>query len=114
MAKGGSVMQDLVLRRDEVRNECQRSRRPGDESLLQWVKTEHYRLHCAEGWPDSSYKEAVLAAIRSVLERLEKAGIEPSDSLACTVCATRRNKASKVLAFPSRPKGAPVIVKPAA
>ena len=106
-------MEDLVLQSD-VPSECERSRWPGDESLRQWVRTEHHRLHCVEGWPDSPYKEAVLAATRSVLERLETAAIEPLDSWACMVCATRRNQARKVLVFPSRPKGSPVIAKPAA
>ena len=105
-------MEDLVLQ-SEVRGECKRSRRPGDDSLRQWVKTERYRLHCVEGWPDSPYKEAVLASTRSVLERLETAAIEPFDPLACMVCATRRNQARKVLRFRSRPKGSPEIMKPA-
>ena len=72
-------MQNMVLK-SELRWECERSQRPGDETLRQWVKTEHYRLHCAEGWPDSPHKEAVLAAARSVLERLEAATIEPFES----------------------------------
>lgn len=105
------VMENLVPQ-FEVRTEW--PRRPGDASLRQWVKTEHYRLHCVEGWPDSPYKEAVLAASRSVLERLEVAAIEPLDSLVCMVCAARRNQASKLLMFPSRPKASPVIMKPAA
>jgi len=54
-------MENLVLQSD-VPSECERSRRPGDEGLRQWVRTEHHRLHCVEGWPDSPYKEAVLAA----------------------------------------------------
>ena len=48
-----------------------------DEQLEQWIKTEHYRLHCAERWPDSDYKEAVLAAIRSTLNTLEAASLAP-------------------------------------
>ena len=106
-------MEDLVLK-SEIRSACERSPRPGNESLRQWVKTEHYRLHCVEGWPDSPYKVAVLAAIRSVLERLEAAAIEPFDSLVCMVCATRRNQARNVLMFPSRPERSPVTMKPAA
>jgi len=98
----------------EVRSEGERSRRRGDDSLRQWVKTEHHRLHCAESWPDSPYREAVLAATRSVLERLEAAAIEPSDSAVCMVCATRRNQTRKVLMFRSRPKASSVVVKPAA
>jgi len=42
-----------------------------DEQLEQWIKMEHYRLHCAKRRPDSGYKEAVLAAIRSTLNTLE-------------------------------------------
>jgi hypothetical protein len=48
-----------------------------DEELEQWIKMEHYRLHCAERWPDSDYKEAVLAAIRSRLSTLEAASLAP-------------------------------------
>jgi len=106
------VMENLVPQ-FEVRAECARPRRPGDASLRQWVKTEHYRLHCVEGWPDSPYKEAVLAASRSVLQSLE-ADIEPLDSLVCMVCAARRNQTRNVLMFRPRPKASPVIMKPAA
>jgi len=35
-----------------------------DEQLEQWIKLEHYRLHCTERWLDSDYKEGVLATIR--------------------------------------------------
>jgi len=112
MARGGS-MQNMVLK-SELRRECERSQRPGDEALRQWVKTEHYRLHCAEGWPDSPYKEAVLAAARSVLERLEVAAIEPFESPICMVCATRRNQNRNVLMFRSMPKASAAVMKPAA
>jgi hypothetical protein len=47
------------------------------QQLEQWIKVEHYRLHCAEGWPESDYKEAVLAAIRSTLNTLEAASLAP-------------------------------------
>jgi hypothetical protein len=50
---------------------------PTDEPLEQWTKMGHYRLHCAERWPDSDYKEAVLAAIRSTLNTLEAASLAP-------------------------------------
>jgi hypothetical protein len=46
-----------------------------DELLERWTKMGHYRLHCAERWPDSDYKEAVLAAIRSTLNTLEAASL---------------------------------------
>ena len=48
-----------------------RQLRPADKHLEQWIKVEHYRLHCAEQWPESDYKEAALAAIRSTLKALE-------------------------------------------
>ena len=38
--------------------------------LKEWVAMEHYRLRCVVRWPDSSYKEVVLASIHSTLERL--------------------------------------------
>jgi len=79
----------------------------------QFWRQEHYRLHCAENWPDSPYKAAVLAAVHSALERLEATATEPFDPPACMVCATRRPPAS-VIIFPSRPKGSPDVWKPAA
>lgn len=81
-------------------------------SLRQSIKTEHYRLHVAEEWPDSPYKEAVLAAARSALERLEAAAVEPLEP-ACMVCGARRTGA-KVLVFPSRPKDPSAALRPAA
>jgi|SRR5579862_1909502 len=51
-----------------------------DQELEQWIKTEHYRLHYVERWPDSDYKEAVLAAIRSKLNTLEAASLAPVTS----------------------------------
>jgi len=79
----------------------------------QFWRQEHYRLHCAENWPDSPYKAAVLAAVHSALERLEATATEPFDPPACMVCATRRPPAS-VIIFPSRPKGSLDVWKPAA
>lgn len=69
-----------------------------DQMLRQWVRMEHYRLHCAESWTDSPYKVAVVAAIHSALERLEAA----SGPLDCTVCALRKKTTARVLMFPSR------------
>jgi hypothetical protein len=37
---------------------------------------EKYRLECAQRWPDSPYKEAVLKAIHSTLEHLEDRSAE--------------------------------------
>ena len=105
-------MQSMV-QESSARGDCERSGWSGTDSLRQSVKIEHYRLHCVEGWPDSPYKEAVLAASRSVLQSLE-ADIEPLDSLVCMVCAARRNQTRNVLMFRPRPKASPVIMKPAA
>ena len=78
---------------------------PANKTLGGWINVEHYRLHCVEGWPDSPYKEAVLAAIHSSLERFTAAApFEPK----CMVCATRRAE-SVVLQFPSRSQRSPEI-----
>ncbi len=84
-----------------------------NESLRQSVRTEHYRLHCAETWPDGPYKEAVLAAVRCALERLQGAGVEPFDPTACMVCANRRTR-PRVLVFPATPSNSFVTMRPAA
>jgi len=36
----------------------------------EWIMGEHHRLNIVERWPDGPRKEAVLAAIRSTLDRL--------------------------------------------
>jgi hypothetical protein len=69
-----------------------------NKMLGRWISMEHYRLHCVEAWADSPYKEAVLAAIHSSLERFKATA--PSEPK-CMVCATRRTE-SVVLEFPSR------------
>ena len=74
-----------------------------NESLKQSVRLEHYRLHFAETWPDSPYKDVVLAAIRHKLERFEAASSAPSERPICMVCASRNAK-SAVLHFPSGPQ----------
>ena len=35
-----------------------------------WLAMERYRLQCAEAWPDTSFKRATVAAIRSAMEAL--------------------------------------------
>jgi hypothetical protein len=84
-----------------------------DEQLEQWIKMEHYRLHCAERWPDSDYKEAVLAAIRSTLNTLEAASLAPVEQPGCTVCASLRAPAL-VLELPSRSQSPAAITRLAA
>jgi hypothetical protein len=60
--------------------------RPAEKHFDQWIKVEHYRLHCAEQWPESDYKAAVLAGIRSTLKTLgatSPASIEQPRSMVC-------------------------------
>jgi hypothetical protein len=40
------------------------------EMKNRWLAMEHYRLQCAELQPDSPYKRATVAAIRSAIESL--------------------------------------------
>jgi len=84
-----------------------------DEQLEQWIKTEHYRLHCAERWPDSDYKEAVLAAIRSTLNTLAATSLAPLEQPGCMVCASLRAPAL-VLELPSRSQSPAAIMRLAA
>ena len=84
-----------------------------NDKLGQWIKVEHYRLHCVERWADSPHKQAVIAGIRSALERLEAASPAPSGLSPCMVCASRRREAV-VLQFPSGSQEAPVNTRLAA
>ena len=84
-----------------------------DEQFEQWIKMEHYRLHCDERWPDSDYKKAVLAAIRSTLNTLEAASLAPVEQPRSMVCASLRAPAL-VLELPSRSQSAATITRLAA
>ncbi|HTS28284.1 MAG TPA: hypothetical protein VMH81_20565 [Bryobacteraceae bacterium] len=84
-----------------------------NDKLGQWIKVEHYRLHCVERWADSPHKRAVLAGIRSALERLQSASPSPAGPPPCMVCAGRRREFA-VLQFPSGSQAAPVITRLAA
>ena len=84
-----------------------------NDKLGQWMKVEHYRLHCVERWADSPHKQAVLAGIHSALDRLQAASPSPAGSLSCMVCASRRREAV-VLQFPSGSQATPVITRLAA
>ena len=84
-----------------------------DEQLEQWIKMEHYRLHCTERWPDSDYKEAVVAAIHSALKILEAAAVTPVEQPRCMVCASLRAPAL-VLELPSRSQSPAAITQLAA
>jgi hypothetical protein len=90
----------------------QRLRR-ADQHLEQWIKVEHYRLHCAERWPESDYKEAVLAAIHSTLKTLEATSLTPFEQPRCMVCASLRAPAL-VLELPSRSQSPAAITRLAA
>jgi hypothetical protein len=48
-----------------------------NETLGQFWRVERDRLHCAERWPYSPYKRAVLATVHSALKRLEATAAEP-------------------------------------
>ena len=84
-----------------------------NKMLAQWLQMEHYRLHCVEEWPDGPYKETVLVAIHSALERLEVVSLAPIESPQCTVCAFRKTEAA-VLRFPSGSQDYPAITRMAA
>ena len=83
------------------------------ESIGQWIRMEHYRLHCVEEWPDSSHKDATLISIRAALHRLETASTAAMEPAQCMVCASRKTK-SVVLQMPSRSTGSPAITRLAA
>jgi hypothetical protein len=80
------------------------------ESIGQWIRMEHYRLHCVEEWPDSSHKDATLISIRSALQRLETASTAAVEPAQCMVCASRKTK-WVVLQMPSRSTGSPAITR---
>jgi len=84
-----------------------------NETLGQFCRVEHDRLHRAEQWPDGPYKQAVLAAARAALERLESTAVEPFRRPTCMVCDARKPSA-RVLMFPSRTKGSAADLRPAA
>jgi hypothetical protein len=90
----------------------QRLERP-DKQLEQWIKVEHYRLHCAEQWPESDYKETVLAAIRSTLKALEATSLAPVEQPHCMVCGSLQAPAA-VLKLPSRSHSPAAVTRLAA
>ena len=82
-----------------------------NHNLGQLMQVEHYRLHLVEGWPDGPHKQAVLAGIRSALERLQAAC--PDCQPMCMVCASRRRQAA-VLQVPAPSPALPEIIRVAA
>jgi hypothetical protein len=87
--------------------------RSEDKHIEQWISVEHYRLDCAEGWPDSDYKKAVLAAIHSTLKTLEMAPAAPVEQRRCMLCASGPAPA-EVLELPSRSQRPAAITRLAA
>ena len=85
---------------------------PTNRRLEQWIRVEHYRLHCVERWADSDYKEAVLAAIHSTMKTLEAACLTPVGESLCMVCTSRQ--AAPVLELPSRSREVPTVTRFAA
>ena len=55
---------------------------------FEWIAMEHHRLHLVEEWPESPYKQAALAAIRSTLEGLLRN--QHAGALVCEVCLNRK------------------------
>ena len=82
----------------------------GNQQLEQWITMERYRLQCAENWPDSAYKRAVLTAIQTKLQSLTTASLALVEAQQCSVCVARRAK-SVLLEFPSRPQTSPSVVR---
>jgi hypothetical protein len=74
---------------------------------------EHHRLHCAERWPESDYREAVLSAVHSTLKSLEAISSMLVEQPRCIVCASLQ-KPAIVLELPSRSQGHPTITRLAA
>jgi len=78
-ASVGSVKEKTISRRPL---------RPEDKHIEQWIEMEHYRLQCAEAWPESDYKQAVLAAIESKLKTLETTSLAAVEQPHWMVCAS--------------------------
>jgi hypothetical protein len=85
---------------------------PLNRRLEQWIRVEHYRLHCVQRWPDGDHKETVLAGIRSALKTLEAAYLTPVEESLCMVCTSRQ--AATVLELPSRSRERPAVTRLAA
>jgi len=82
-----------------------------DEQLEQWIKMEHYRLHCVERWSNSGYNKAVIAAIRSTLNKLEAASSTPAERSRSLVGSSRQ---ALLLELPSRSQSPAAISRSAA
>ena len=84
-----------------------------NERLTQWLRMEHYRLHCVEQWPEGPHKQTVLAGIHCALQSLQSESQPPIEPSPCMVCASRRAGLA-VMEFPSASQGSAVIMPLAA
>lgn len=64
--------------------------------LPEWIAVEHHRLHIVEDWPDSPFKSAVLAAIRSSMASLSRDPLAATAPTECCVCRSRKRTAVAV------------------
>jgi len=84
-----------------------------NERLTQWLRMEHYRLHCVEQWPEGPHKQTALAGIHSALQSLQLECHLPIEPAVCMVCASRRTGLA-VMEFPTASQGSAVIMPLAA
>lgn len=64
------------------------------DNYQEWIQMEHYRFHLVEDWPESPYKQATLAAIRSSLRTLLADSSDRSCACKCSIC---RNRSTGIL-----------------
>jgi len=60
-----------------------------NERLAQWLRMEHYRLHCVEQWPEGPHKQTTLAGIHCALQSLQPESQPPIEPALCMVCSSR-------------------------
>jgi hypothetical protein len=70
--------------------------------LSEWIMGEHHRLHIVEEWPDGPHKEAVLAGIRSTLDRLLLDFRAAVNRPVCAICHNRRRATAVLDPFSAR------------
>jgi len=80
-----------------------------NERLTQWLRMEHYRLHCVEQWPEGPHKQTALAGIHCTLQSLQSDFNSPIEPSLCMVCASRKAGLA-VMEFPTASKGSAVIM----
>ena len=68
---------------------------------MEWLATEHHRLHVIEQWPNGPRKEVALAAARSALESLLRTKPLDGSTFRCAICAGRPQSAT-LIEYPHR------------